>query len=213
MQMPKLILGRCAEPTREKALNQGTFRVVPPKVQIFSLISQNLKKCKTTHSSCSPRNQESSLPTEMRVTNCLSRRVISAPESCHYLALSYVWENEKCAEHQENQPLFTLPQTIEDAIAVTLDLQFQYLWVDMYCIKQNDVFDFHTQIRQMDRIYRGAEITIVAAAGTGPSEGLPGVSSERQSKQAHATIDGVNVATLFDQPWDEVRSSQWHSRA
>lgn len=70
---------------------------------------------------------------------------------------------------RKNQPLFALPQTIEDVITVTLDLQFQYLWVDMYCIKQNDMLDFHTQIQQMDRIYRGAEITIIAAAGTGPS--------------------------------------------
>lgn len=65
----------------------------------------------------------------------------------------------------------------------------------------------------MDRVYRGAEITIVAAVGTGPSEGLLGISSARQLKQAHVTIDSVNIVSVFDRPWDEVRGSPWHSRA
>lgn len=105
---PKLLLGLCAEPITAKALTQGSFRVVPPKVQISNLLSQQLERCKSTHGSCSPENQNGSTPIGTRVIDCRSRRVISAPEGCQYLALSYVWGNEKCAEHLEKTNLSSL---------------------------------------------------------------------------------------------------------
>jgi hypothetical protein len=58
-----------------------------------------------------------------------------------------------------------LPDTIEDAITVTRNLGFQYLWIDRYCIDQQNEKEASAQIRQMDLVYKNAEITIIAAAG------------------------------------------------
>lgn len=123
------------------------------------------------------------------------------------MALSYVWGNEPCAQHLPDQPLQLLPKTIEDSIAVTLELCFQYLWAEMYYIDQDDELNLHDQNLQMNCIYRWAEITIVAIAGNRPKMGLPGVSSKR-SKQVHVLLDGIRVGTLLDRPWDEVRKSK-----
>lgn len=58
-----------------------------------------------------------------------------------------------------------LPSTIEDAILVAVELGVPYLWVDRYCI---DSRYRHDVIRQMDKIYAGAELTIIATFGSNP---------------------------------------------
>jgi len=68
-----------------------------------------------------------------------------------------------------------LPNTIEDAISVTQQLGFRYLWIDRYCINQQDKTHATQQIEQMGSIYRNSEITIIAACGKDPSHGLPGI--------------------------------------
>lgn len=101
---------------------------------------------------------------------------------------------------------------IEDAARVTLALGFQYLWVDQYCIDQQNAQDLQFQIGQMDRIYQCAEITIIAAAGENSDDGLPGISVKRESRQASVTIDSVDVVSLIANPWKEVLDSTWNSR-
>jgi hypothetical protein len=124
-----------------------------------------------------------------------------------------VWGNQKARPVHTGEKLSSLPQTIEDAITVTLKLGFQYLWVDMYCIKQDNQNHVGDQIRHMDLVYRRARATIIAAAGEKPDFGLPGVSSVRQTRQACATVNGVSVANFTHDPWEPVDSSAWNSRA
>jgi hypothetical protein len=84
-------------------------------------------------------------------------QVVAAPHRCWYLALSYVWGSQKARAVHTGEKLSSLPQTIEDAIIVTLKLGFQYLWVDMYCIKQDNQNHVGDQIRHMDLVYRKRE--------------------------------------------------------
>jgi hypothetical protein len=106
----------------------------------------------------------------------MSCEVVVAPQRCWYLALSYVWGNQKPSVVQIGEKLPSLPRTIQDAITATLKLGFRYLWVDMYCIKQDNLNHVGDQIRHMDLVYRRAQATIIAAAGENPDFGLPGVS-------------------------------------
>lgn len=62
-----------------------------------------------------------------------------------------------------------------DAVEVTNKLGLQYLWVDRLCINQADDNEKAYLISKMTTIYEEAELTIVAAAGTGASHGLPGI--------------------------------------
>ncbi|SJL15802.1 uncharacterized protein ARMOST_19307 [Armillaria ostoyae] len=66
-----------------------------------------------------------------------------------YIALSYVWGCEQlhCTMGQNLEsyikgiPLEYIPKTIMDAITMTQDLGFQYLWVDAFCIIQDSKDD------------------------------------------------------------------------
>jgi hypothetical protein len=87
----------------------------------------------------------------------------------------------------------------------------QYLWIDRYCIGQSDAEQKHRMINNMDSIYQGAEVTIIAAAGSGPDHGLPGVStSKRLQRQIFKT--GKYSVTATHNPKVEILSSKWSTR-
>lgn len=56
-----------------------------------------------------------------------SRKIVSCPTQCRYIALSYVWGGVSPKDGALERG--DLPQTIEDAIAVTRSLGLRYLWV------------------------------------------------------------------------------------
>ena len=101
---------------------------------------------------------------------------------------------------------------IEDSIDVTLKLGYCYLWVDQYCIDQNDINERHAQIHQMDRIYANAQCTLIAAVGDGPDQGLSGVrNTERSQKPVLELGQWTLISTVPDLP-AAVRRSKWRSR-
>jgi len=124
-----------------------------------------------------------------------------------------------------------LPPVVDDSIAVTLALGFQYLRVDRYvkfsalamckevpnlgqqCIDQASDSK-HFQISQMDRIYSGAELGIVVAAGDNANYGLPGVSSRLRQKQAKASLpsQGISLLQVYPTTNKKLAVSVWASR-
>jgi hypothetical protein len=104
------------------------------------------------------------------------------------------------------------PKVINDSIEVTLLLKFRYLWVDKYCINQNDAKEKHDQIRHIDLIYANAQVTIIAAAGADPLYGLPGVAGTLRKKQPKLAVsDGIISSTLPASAW-VIKNSKWASR-
>lgn len=81
-----------------------------------------------------------------------------------WVALSYVWGHSSGDAGPEVFPQ-ALPNTIEDAIKVTEEMGYRYLWVDRYCIDQKEEAQKLDLIAKMDIIYRAADLTIIAAAG------------------------------------------------
>ena len=65
-----------------------------------------------------------------------------------------------------------LPKTIQDAIFVTHELGLRFLWVDTFCIVQDDEEEKAREISNMDRIFSEAEITIAAARASHVYEGF-----------------------------------------
>lgn len=106
-----------------------------------------------------------------------------------------------------------IPKTIGDAISVTLELGYRYLWVDEYCINQSDHNHRNDQIMKMDRIYHGADLTIVAAAGDNKRYGLPGVGSTKRKEREVIYVDDVVVCSNGPDPRVEIWESTWYSRA
>ena len=80
---------------------------------------------------CLVGEEQPSIPKQMKVIDCVERRIVPAPLDCVYIALSYVWgTNQACPSLEEK-----LPQTIEDSITTVLHLGYRYLWVDRYVRK------------------------------------------------------------------------------
>lgn len=105
-----------------------------------------------------------------KLIDCHDRKVIVCPQKREYVALSYVWGSSSSRSSNRSLPN-PAPRVIEDAMTVTKELGFRYLWVDRYRISQVHDTEKHDQIMKMDQIYAGAEVTLVAAAGEGTDYG------------------------------------------
>ena len=162
-------------------------------------------------------------PDTLKVIDCQTKKIVEAPPDSSYIALSYVWgQGQSPIVTRPQQPggktessiLFpdTIPSVITDAMTVTVKLGWQYLWVDRYCIDQNDEVK-HTQINQMDRVYSSAVITLIAAAGDSAWDGLPGVLSTLRRTQPHAMVRGRLLASTLRTPEKTIGSSRWATRA
>ncbi|EIW54647.1 HET-domain-containing protein [Trametes versicolor FP-101664 SS1] len=150
----------------------------------MALARQHIDECVHGHKRCKRLSPPSPLlPT--RLVDCsdpaLPRLVLTTGERGEYIALSYVWGEEKPYQtaissgvsiYEHGIASSILPQTVRDAISVTHALGFQYLWVDTLCIIQEDDADRRHEIGHMPHIYRHAHLTIFAASAKSASEGF-----------------------------------------
>lgn len=141
-----------------------------------------------------------------------------------YLALSYVWGTTKSLLtiqsnlHDLQKPLaFTrnsnLSNTVRDAIKLTEMLGERFLWIDQLCIVQDDITTKQIAIKNMDKIYAHAELTIVAAAGNNATVGLPGVNGRPRTPQIMEEVkEGLRL--IFASRWpEELDHSYYETRA
>lgn len=107
----------------------------------------------------------------------LSREIIE--EHPKYTTLSYCWGSDQSfkttratmdAFHQ-NIPLLELPQTFADAFDLTRQLNVRYIWIDAFCIIQDDTIDWETEAATMHNVYVGSFLTIQASEAQSASEG------------------------------------------
>nr|CEG04404.1 unnamed protein product [Fusarium clavum] len=210
-----------------------TIRVLNPRHIDFRILEQWLSTCYESHGkSCGL--EETVVIQGLQVINVHTQQVEDAVKGARYVALSYMWGREKQtgpptppstsqskpAEGHGTSPgtldtgSHEFPPTIRDAMAVTKRVGFQYLWVDRYCISQHESKgkERTDQIKQMDRIYRQAELTIIAAAGQGPEHGLPGVGSTPRIPQPSVKIGKHSLISTMTTPRFMIYSSPWYSR-
>ncbi|KAM0221261.1 hypothetical protein ACHAQD_005617 [Fusarium lateritium] len=100
------------------------------------------------------------------------------------------------------------------AITVALELKIAYIWIDRYCVPQQDCPEKLEQIQKMHEIYREADLTIIAAAGHGPDYGLPGISASRvKAPSADVRIGFHRIVSTGKSAQETIRSKVWASRA
>lgn len=195
--------------SQRKEFRQTVKNCVRDEPAGFSMIKSSLEECRTSHSDCHGKSYGMSVP--LKVLDCQSRTIHTINPDESYAALSYVWGNVP-AEPLLNHQTLLLPKTIEDALSVCRRVGIQYLWIDRYCIDQEDPQEKHTLISQMDKIYRGAEFTIIAAAGENLDYGLPGVNG---TPRRHHQIEFKTLNSSFTASrrlHQQVRSSTWSTR-
>jgi hypothetical protein len=127
---------------------------------------------KEDHAGCRPELMSN--VDNLVVIDCETNTLVVAAQYCEYSALSYVWgvstdsTNYMClpqptkpvspATENHVNPASTaiqrqmpekVPRVVYDAVIVTKRLGVRYLWIDRYCIDQQDASIKHQQIQQI----------------------------------------------------------------
>jgi hypothetical protein len=182
----------------------------------FDIIRGWIEHCGQEHTKqCTQVESSASSLKELKLIDCKQRRIVPALPTYEYSALSYVWGTSRSGDDRciHNELPTTLPRTIEDALKVSKVLGLRYIWIDRYCINQENDVEKQIQIQQMDLIYRNAFVTIVAAAGTDPYFGLPGVGATPRTPQANAWVGGRCLVSTLPDPRTLIKASKWMHRA
>ncbi|UKZ66310.1 uncharacterized protein TrAtP1_007485 [Trichoderma atroviride] len=92
-----------------------------------------------------------------------------------------------------------LPRSIQDAVSVTRELGFRYLWVDALCIIQNCATDKKREITRMSSIYKNAAVTIAASSSKSATEGFLSNETEPYCPEFdfQVPMSGNRVGTVY----------------
>jgi hypothetical protein len=166
-------------------------------------------------------------------------RLIDISQSClidvtatlEYAALSYVWGDSTgsltatieampslCTpgslQNNQQSDLY-IPSTILDAMALTKMMGIKYLWVDRFCIVQDDRSDVEKELPKMASIYAESCFTIVAADGKDAKHGLRGIGGQAETRNHKQTYYEFSAEAKFLQDAmieSEENPSVWHTR-
>jgi hypothetical protein len=191
--------------------------------------------CRTRHGqSCESLSGESDetapRPLNLLAIDLANMSICHMPSGSDYIALSYCWpaisyltlncgNREDLFKHQALlKNLDMLPGTLQDAISCAQELPFRYLWIDALCIIQDDIGHKNEQLRQMDRVYGRASLTIVAAypvarGSNDPCEGLPGYKGHIMARN-RSIINAQGVRMMQASPANDhtLSGTRWDTR-
>ncbi|KAK4236599.1 heterokaryon incompatibility protein-domain-containing protein [Achaetomium macrosporum] len=167
-----------------------------------------LDRCLESHKSCNSagakqqwypsrllRLDRSSAGVTVRLQECDKE-----PPTGPYVSLSHRWGGAKpMMLRTDNLSSMTvgvqfedLSKTFQDAVDVTLNLGYHYLWIDSLCIIQDSKEDWLREASLMKEVYQNALFTISAANPRAPEEGL---SSVRHSEVVGSLVHSVRWDT------------------
>lgn len=182
-----------------------------------SVVMSWLDYCHQNHTDLCRRPASSPVIPGFHLIDCETSMVEPVDDDRAYIAFSYVWgdsageDSLRTVDGARTLPP-KVPLAISDAMTVTKMLGHRYLWIDKYCIDQEDATTKHEQIQHMDTIYERAALTIIAAAGQDASHGLPGVSRRPRNVQPSVHLHDYEVLWTMPDPHHVVRRTKWFSR-
>jgi hypothetical protein len=107
-------------------------------------------------------------------------RVTNGNQFGQYVILSHCWGSARFAKltdkllvpFQDAIPLEQLPKNFEDAIKITRQLGFCYLWIDALCISQDNAADWNEEAPKMASYYGQSTLMIAATTAEDSSKGI-----------------------------------------
>jgi hypothetical protein len=187
--------------------------------------------CEQTHSDCTKYQHSSTaldiLPSDFRLIDVQERRIVRVATAYPpYVALSYVWGMQPAIsmamsristieglEKVGGLTTALLPNAIEEAFKVCLKLKERYLWVDRFCIIQDDENDKKNQVQSMAAIFRMASFALIITCGNDMNAHLPGVATEQRVSLDYANVDGLHIRAALPDLAQNIVASVWHKRA
>ncbi|KAK5988256.1 hypothetical protein PT974_12397 [Cladobotryum mycophilum] len=179
-----------------------------------------LRQCLQRHTKCTLASQifpsNHGYPTRLldvggRGETDLVRLVITAEldkDKPEYLTLSHCWGGAnilKLLTKNLNNlkraiPFSFLPKTFQDAIIITRQLGFQYLWIDSLCIMQDSPSDWRSESEIMGEIYAHSTCTVAALTARSSSEGCFSGRRATQEKQERSVARNPLAFRLCNLP-------------
>lgn len=199
----------------------------PNSTECYETVERWIAHCEREHEWCDPQsawhaeNQltPSQMPQRLIYTgNDNSTVRLCEKEEWHtvprYLALSYCWgSNRGLVALQSNIkhlktsiPFERLAKTCQDAVNITRQLGFQYIWVDSICIIQDNPTDWQTESAAMGTIYANAYLCIAATSANSSEVGIfqrrAGTKivslTDVQARRSHAYVRNELRHSAFD---------------
>ncbi|POS81255.1 hypothetical protein DHEL01_v200355 [Diaporthe helianthi] len=84
----------------------------------------------------------------------------------------HVMNKRNKKQFQKGVPITCLALNFQEAISVTRQLGFRFIWIDSLCIIQGSQKDWAREAQQMNKVYRNAFVTIGAMASPNAHGGL-----------------------------------------
>ncbi|OAP57820.1 hypothetical protein AYL99_08558 [Fonsecaea erecta] len=155
-------------------------------------IKATLVQCRENHTHCRS-DSAFALPTRVLYVGNQTKLpylLCTENEIGDYVALSHCWGSDNTLktttntleERQNGIDWQTLPKTFQDAIQVTRELGFDYIWIDSLCIVQDDPQDWENEAAKMGCIYEKAVLTIAASVADADDAGFLQNRGEHLSK-------------------------------
>lgn len=177
----------------------------------FDRVRAWLRNCGEHHTFCKDRIHDQIFnPTRLLDVNSLAAsdqvvlvRPLRGSQPLKYACLSYCWGKDiigilrttkaNLESHYRGFSCVTLPKSVRDAVTVCRELEIQYLWVDSFCIIQDDPEDWQRESAQMLEIYGDSHLTIYANNPGSCKLGFLGrqkYSETRWQRRLQTTIPG-----------------------
>ncbi|KAM0302337.1 hypothetical protein ACHAPM_004329 [Fusarium culmorum] len=143
-----------------------------------------------------------------------------------FVALSYMWPSETDSERAQLQKHnvelwekpgglrnISMPPLISDAMALCQKLGETYIWIDRFCIVQDDAASKHDQVSGMHQIFRSASFTLVVALNGRNLPGLPGFIHRPRGSTINKPRIKYDWETLVvERGLELVNYSTWNTR-
>jgi Heterokaryon incompatibility protein (HET) len=150
---------------------------LPKKTNTDESLNQAISwidQCKSKHSSCRV-SVDATLPTRVLDLSDKVRLHVGNGERAEYVCLSHTGgygnqdsdhlcktTKKNLTERLKDIPWTELPRGYQDAITVCRSLGQRYLWIDTFCVVQDDREDWTREVSQIGKIYGNAMLTIFA---------------------------------------------------
>lgn len=165
-----------------------------------------LDHCLSTHS-CSDSDSQEPLPTRVIYVGTCDDEIrlhISNGANGNWVTLSHCWGGVQplktnianLTSHCKGLNVSEIPQTFRDAVLITRQLGYHYLWIDSLCIIQDSPSDWDLESQQMSRVYAKAVLNIAAEASKNPHQGIFNTSNKNRKSyiQLPAYIEHKKMA-------------------
>ncbi|KAL9620021.1 MAG: hypothetical protein Q9160_005398 [Pyrenula sp. 1 TL-2023] len=189
----------------------------------ISFIRTQFDECRQNHEYCNRKNKKKEWRPRRLIavnTGVEGRVRLSQDTNDHhfheeYVTLSHCWGKKSfqtlnagnLKAFEEGINISDLPQNFRDAIRITRELSFPYIWIDSLCIMQDENgHDWRREASTMHDVYAHSALNIAATSAPDSNSGL---FSVRSPAEINPPIIHLKRFRLRNYPWRVVDNAMW----